>query len=386
MFDVLIAGAGPAGAVAATVLARAGARVLVLDRASFPRDKLCGDTVNPGALAVLERLGLERATSGALRLDGMIVTGEPGVRVVGRYDQVCGRAITRRDLDAALVAAAGAAGARVEPGVLVEGPLIETAGVAPAVAGLVIRGKDGRSLRIAAPIVIAADGRYSRVARALRLSRSARRPRRWAIGAYFEEVGALTSFGEMHVRRGHYLGVAPMPGGLANACVVTPSPTGRSMEDLLLRALRGDAQLRDRFAAARMVTRPICLGPLAVDCDVAGVAGLLLAGDAAGFVDPMTGDGLRFAFRGGELAAEEALRALEHGAADAHVRLLAARRREFGRKWRFNRSLRFLVGFPRALRAAEYGAAIAPPVIRRLIRYAGDVGAAGLKPGATHVN
>jgi flavin-dependent dehydrogenase len=55
VIDVLIAGAGPAGAVAATVLARAGARVLVLDRAQFPRPKLCGDTLNPGALAVLRR-------------------------------------------------------------------------------------------------------------------------------------------------------------------------------------------------------------------------------------------------------------------------------------------------------------------------------------------
>ena len=63
MLDVLIAGAGPAGAIAAMVLARAGARVLVLDRARFPRDKLCGDTLNPGALAVLERLGLDAAAA-----------------------------------------------------------------------------------------------------------------------------------------------------------------------------------------------------------------------------------------------------------------------------------------------------------------------------------
>ena len=56
--DVLIAGAGPAGTIAATILARAGTRVMVVDRARFPRDKLCGDTLNPGALAVLQRLGL----------------------------------------------------------------------------------------------------------------------------------------------------------------------------------------------------------------------------------------------------------------------------------------------------------------------------------------
>ena len=384
MFDVLIAGAGPAGAVAATLLARGGARVLVLDRARFPRDKLCGDTLNPGALGVLSRLGLDTAVAGGLPLDGMIVTGTD-VRVVGRYtpeggngvnEAVCGRALVRRTFDAALVSAASAAGARVEENVLVDGAVTDTSAGVPTVAGLVIKGKDGRPVRIAAPIVIAADGRYSRVARALGLSRSARRPRRWAIGGYFQDVAGMTSFGEMHVRAGRYIGVAPLPGGLTNACVVTPTPSGGSMKDLLLAACRSDGQLRDRFAAARAVGETVCLGPLAVDCDVAGMPGLLLAGDAGGFVDPMTGDGLRFALRGGELAAIEALRALEHGAADAHLRLLDARRREFAHKWRFNRGLRAMVAVPGAVRAAGYGAMVAPALLQRVIRYAGDLHAA----------
>ena len=71
MLDVLIAGAGPAGAMAATVLARAGVRVLVLDRARFPRDKLCGDTLNPGALAILSRVGsLRLSPPGGCRSTG----------------------------------------------------------------------------------------------------------------------------------------------------------------------------------------------------------------------------------------------------------------------------------------------------------------------------
>src|SRR5215208_5100217 len=100
MIDVLIVGAGPAGVVAGTVLARAGARVRILDRATFPRDKLCGDTVNPGALARLDALGLGAAVHAhGLRVDGMLVTGEHGVAIEGRYpDDVYGRAIVRRDL------------------------------------------------------------------------------------------------------------------------------------------------------------------------------------------------------------------------------------------------------------------------------------------------
>jgi flavin-dependent dehydrogenase len=374
MVDVLIAGAGPAGTIAATILARAGARVLVLDRAQFPRPKLCGDTLNPGALAVLERLGLECATGGSLPLAGMILTGDEGVRVEGRYDG--GRAIGRREFDAALVMAAAGAGARVEQGVLVQSPIVDTSGQEPAVAGLAVKGRDGRPLHITASLVIAADGRYSRVARALGLSRSAARPRRWAVGSYFENVGSMTAFGEMHVRATHYLGIAPLPNHVTNACVVTAKPEGRLPQDLLMAALLGDVQLRDRFADARMIAEPICLGPLAVDCDVAGAPGLLLAGDAAGFVDPMTGDGLRFALRGAELAAHEALHALEHGRASAHFRLLAARRREFSAKWRFNRTMRWVVTYPRAVRAAEYGAAVLPQLLRHVIRYAGDVHAA----------
>ena len=104
--------------------------------------------------------------------------------------------------------------------------------------------------------------------------------------------------------------------------------------------------------------------------------GLLLAGDAAGFVDPMTGDGLRFAFRGAELAALEALHALEYGNDDAHVRLSSARQRAFSAKWRFNRTMRWMVAAPRTLRIAEIGAGVAPFMLQRVIRYAGDLNAA----------
>jgi flavin-dependent dehydrogenase len=375
MTDVLIAGAGPAGAMAAIVLARAGARVVVLDRARFPRPKLCGDTINPGAYAILQRLGLDVVAARAIPIDGMVVTGAEGVRVEGRYGDARGYAISRTDLDLALLTAAAGAGARIEQEALVDAPIVDTAH-GESVSGVMVKGRNGRPLRMTARVTIAADGRYSRVARALGLSRCPPRPRRWAIGSYFQDVAGLTPLGEMHIRRGHYLGVAPLPGGITNACVVTPHPTPGTPKDILWNALRQDPQLRDRFARARMVVDPISLGPLAVDCAAVGMPGLLLAGDAAGFVDPMTGDGLRFAFRGAELAALEAVRALERGETDSHVRLAAARRREFTAKWRFNRTMRWMVEAPRTLRVAEIGAAVAPSVLQHIIRYAGDLHAA----------
>jgi flavin-dependent dehydrogenase len=374
MHDILVCGAGPAGSISALVLARAGARVRIVDRARFPRDKLCGDTVNPGALAILERLGVADVANTGLAIDGMVVSDASGVRRVGRYRGHRGRALRRAALDGGLLDAAVRAGAEFDEGVVVREPLVEQ----DAVAGVLVAGADGASRPLRARIVIAADGASSRLARALRLARHAVAPRRWAVGAYFEQVAfpaADGRYGEMHIRRGRYVGVAPMPGGIANVCVVTADRAAlRDPSALLWSAVRNDAMLADRFCSARLVAKPVCIGPLAVDADRSGISGLLLAGDAAGFIDPMTGDGLRFAFRGAELAASAALTALDRGDRDAHAALMQARRREFAVKWRFNRSLRAVVASPAAMRMVAAGATVAPALIDRLVRYAGDVG------------
>lgn len=370
-FDVLVAGAGPAGCLAAALLSRAGARVLLVDRARFPREKLCGDTVNPGALAVLRRAGLEAGESG-LPIQGMLLTGPGGSRVLADYPGgATGRALTRREFDLALVERASRSGVEFREAVLADRPLLDGK---RAVSGLQLRTAAGPSEATPARLVIAADGRGSRLGRMLGLAHAPPRPRRWAVGAYFTNVAGLGARGEMHVREGHYIGVAPLPQGLANACVVTADRARlRAPEALLAAVLRTDHELAGRFARAEMVTRPIVLGPLAVDCRSAGMAGLLLAGDAAGFIDPMTGDGLRFALRGAELAAAEALRTLESGDAGGHRRLAAARAREFAGKWRFNRAVRRLTSSPAAVRAAGRLSRVSSWPLHRMVAYAGDV-------------
>jgi menaquinone-9 beta-reductase len=378
--DVIVVGAGPAGSIAAMLLARAGARVRLIDRETFPRAKLCGDTVNPGTLAILRRL---RASAGVeergLRIDGMVVTGERGIAIEGRYPHgLHGRALLRRELDWQLLQQAVDAGAMFEPGVAVRGPLVEANGTR-RVTGVVLDGRRAER-RLTARVTIAADGRRSTIAFGLGLARHPARPRRWAVGAYYQNVAGSTTFGEMHVRRGRYIGVAPLPGGLTNVCLVQPSqPADASLRDpagLLRDVLAHDVLLCERFASARAIAAPVVLGPLAVDHVDASLDGLLLAGDASGFVDPMTGDGLRFAVRGAELAADAALAALKHGWSGIHQQLGAARRREFAGKWRFNRALRALVASPRAIEAAAFGARLAPAVMRAVIARAGDCDAA----------
>ena len=372
--EVIVTGAGPAGCVAAVLLARAGARVRLFDRARFPRRKLCGDTLNPGARALLASLGLARGLDEAgLEIQGMVVTGS-GVRVLGRYPRgVTGLAITRAVLDERLLSAAAGAGVQVEEGTTITAPVVATAGHRERVVGVQLAGHGSRQIARGA-LCVAADGRHSALAFRLGLSRHPAWPRRWAIGAYYADVDDVGGgFGEMHIRDGYYIGVARVPGGLVNACLVTADRARlRDPEAALRAAVSTDPLLQERFARARRAGPVATLGPLAVECRAAGMPGLLVAGDAGGFVDPMTGDGLRFAIRSGELAARAAIAALDRGEAAPEV-LLHRWQREFRRKRAFNRVLRRLVDAPRSVRAAAIGARLAPSLLARVICAAGDV-------------
>jgi flavin-dependent dehydrogenase len=292
--------------------------------------------------------------------------------------------VTRRCLDQLLLNAAADAGVRVDTGVGVSDPVLDN----DRVVGVRLA---SRGEVVGAPIVIAADGRGSRLAARVRLSSYASTPRRWAFGAYFSNVTRMSARGEMHIRRGAYIGVAPLPGGLTNVSLVLDGPgsaaafapgasvpttaghyTKDDQQTIVRRALNADAVLRDRFANATQISPVTVLGPLAVNARGAGCPGLLLAGDAAGFVDPMTGDGLRFALRGGELAAHAALDELASGH-PAYSRLASLRRREFATKWRINHALRVLVGSPGAVGLASLVANWWSGPVEYLIQLAGDV-------------
>lgn len=378
MDDVVIAGGGPAGALAAIILARAGAKVRVFERARFPRHKLCGDTLNPGALAVLARhLDTADLLASSHDIHGMLVTGPGGVAVRAVYGAgIAGRAVTRAVFDEWLLGQASLAGAQVEEGVAVKGAHLSS----DRVVGVTVSRRGGGDGTHDSRLVIAADGRRSVLAFSRGLARQPARPRRWAIGGYFSGVAGCDGVGEMHVRRGHYLGVAPVPGGLTNVCVVVPHAAGDpaigAPGELIRSRLQSDPALRDRFAGARAESQPVMLGPMAVDTTAAGEPGLLLAGDAAGFIDPMTGDGLRLALTGAELACAVALEVMAGRISreTAHVELARRRRDAFAAKWRFNRTLRLLVTSPQGVSAAAFTARAVPLLFESIVRYAGDCG------------
>src|SRR5262249_41571066 len=131
-------------------------------------------------------------------------------------DGVRGASISRRDLDVMLLNAAIESGVRFECGVTVREPIVDDGGLVNGVHVV----SNGHNCDMRARVVIAADGRGSRLASRLQLSSYARRPRRWAFGAYFTGVAGMMPRGEMHIRPGGYIGVAPLPDGLTNVSVV----------------------------------------------------------------------------------------------------------------------------------------------------------------------
>src|ERR1700730_3462853 len=187
--DVIIAGAGPAGAAAACHLTRAGASVILLDRMTFPRDKVCGDFVGPSALIELDSLGISEmdgfartniARRAALYIDGEALIARPFPVIEGMPS--FGRVIPRLALDNFIVEAARSAGARVMEGYSLAG--FAAAGDAVAVEAANSKGH----FTLCCRQLIGADGGSSTVARLMRGSAPPRRDRFIASRAYFANV------------------------------------------------------------------------------------------------------------------------------------------------------------------------------------------------------
>ena len=375
-------GAGPAGSATALFLARAGYDVILLDRAAFPRDKPCGEYLTPGAVRLLrDDLDVlpELIAGGAVRLTRETIVPHRAKAFSGSTDALaCPRTVT----DKVLRDAAEAAGARIIEGVNVRriargnGDVLGASGMDSA----------GAEREFRARVTIGADGTRSLLAREMGVVRSIPRLQRLALVAHYgfadaSPEAAVTMY-LPHDRSDACCGVGAAcgPDRTRNVNIVVPLTEAPHM------AGRRQAYFEERLRVSfpqvwEWVRDAVPVGPLqSVGCFGHHTArasdnGAVLVGDAATFINPFTGEGVFFALRGAQLAAQTVGTALAQGNVSRRVlgAYDAARRTELLPRYRLCDAVQRVVHSPALLGWASERLRRSEPLTETLLRTVGDL-------------
>lgn len=383
--EVVIVGGGPAGSVLATLLARRGRGVVILDRSSFPRPKPCGESLNPGGVRALFDHGLGEAVEalGPSTMRGWVLRSASGTSATADFDGPKTRAwgVPRSRLDATLLDAARSAGARVVEETTLLG--CETGGRGGRPPRLVARDRSGRKLELQPRVLVGADGLGSRVATSLGWRRPPRGPRKASLS--FRVYGTRTDpeRGTLFLGNSTTLGIAPVSadGREWNVTLVaSPDPSGR-IEDGARMAADPHGLLHERMAAAgiewlegpRIVGGPWTSGSFHRRNRTVTGPGVLLVGDAAGYYDPLTGQGISRAIRGAEIAAQAVDLGFREGRTNSEFPGYASALERMIRPTRtLQKAIEFVVSRPRVRDAAVGALRRSPSFAGLLVGITGD--------------
>ena len=306
-YDIVIVGAGIAGSSSAIALAPEGYRILLLDQALFPRDKPCGEGIMPQGVQILAELALlpEILARGGAKVRGMRYWNRQGVLAQSDFPPSPGGIsfglVMRRYLldNLLLERAASFANVTVRQGFRVTNVVQEEGGV-KGIGGHAIDSPNQPEV-FHAPLTIGADGRYSVFHAACGLTKTYLRRQRFGVTGHLQGVAGT----------GSYVEVLPGPGG---EIYVAPCAEGITLVAILLEAramqfFKGDLAgryagflhevkgFKERITKSELVPPVAAVGPLGFTVEPCYRPGLLLIGDSAGFLDPITGEGMTLALK-----------------------------------------------------------------------------------------
>jgi menaquinone-9 beta-reductase len=340
VYDLIVIGGGPAGTSAAISAARSGARVLLLERGRFPRQKVCGEFVSAESLGLLDDLleAKHRATlRDAIRIERSRMFLDD--RVLEAPVRPAAASIARLDLDDALWNSAAAAGADIRQQVTVQGVRGKEPFVVSTSAG-----------SFEANVVVNASGRWSNLNPA---PPHAGEPRWIGVKAHFEEVSPPASV-DLYFFDGGYCGVQPVDlqgdhgRGRVNACAMVRADVASTLPE----ALRQHPALLERSRQWKQLGDAVSTAPLMFRKPQCARDGVLMIGDAACFVDPFVGDGISLALRSGALAAECMIPFFrgQTGLVEASLRYCDRYVKRFGTVFENSSKIRWMLRLPAVVR------------------------------------
>jgi geranylgeranyl reductase family protein len=336
--DVIVVGAGPAGATTAFYLAQSGLDVLLLEKASFPREKVCGDGLTPRAVKALIGMGVSVGEQdGWVRNKGLRVIGA-GKRLELPWPELAsypgyGLVRTRHDMDETLARRAQKAGARLLEGVTVTGPALDER--TGRITGVIARPADAESeRRYAARVVVAADGNSSRLSVAMGLRKRDDRPLGVAVRTYYQSPRHDDDYLESWLDLwdgdrllpgyGWIFGMGDGTSNVGLGLLNTSAAFGHTDYHALLRQWLQGMPAEWGFTEENR-TQPIrgAALPMGFNRTPHYYKGLLLVGDAGGMVNPFNGEGIAYAMESGEILARTITQALARARRTETERVLA---------------------------------------------------------------
>lgn len=318
-YDVIIAGGGPAGSSAAIHLASRDFSVLLVEKSTFPRPKLCGEFISPECVQHFEKLGVasQMQLSHPALINETVFFSRRGRKTVVPSSWFGGAAalgLSRATMDDNLLNRARAVGVDVLDGATVTKVLADKDGA----CGVGVKNRNG-DFEYEAQIVVDATGRARSLARKVE-TRNSQKARLVAFKAHLENTNAPLTACEIYSYPGGYGGISTVEKGLSNVCFIINAAYVREASSDPETVLRRNVMLNPR-AAHTLRDAHVCTEWLSVAIESFGryrpspIRGLLAIGDAASFIDPFTGSGMLMALESGDLVAQTIVRhehKLEH--------------------------------------------------------------------------